>query len=55
LQPWVLFLILYGAVAVVVFFSARRMNADIDAALTAAVVCSGGLAAITYLLTGGGF
>jgi hypothetical protein len=53
LEPWVLYLILYGAIAVVVFFAARRMDADIDAALTAAVVCCGGLAAITFLLAGG--
>jgi hypothetical protein len=53
LQSWVLFLIVYGVVAVVVFFGARRMDADIEAALTAAVVCSGGLAAITFLLAGG--
>ena len=53
MQPWVLYLIIYGVIAIVVFLGARRMDADIDAALTAAVVCSGGLAAITFLLAGG--
>jgi hypothetical protein len=44
-------LILYAAVAVVVFFVAhRRFNADIGAALTAAFTCAGGLAVITYVL-----
>jgi len=50
LQPWVLFLILYGVIAIVIFFAARRMDADIEAALTAAVSCAIGLAGITYLL-----
>jgi hypothetical protein len=44
-------LILYAAVAVVVFFVAhRRFNADIGASLTAAFTCAGALALITWAL-----